>query len=55
MFPDKLLANTPNKNMPKFKVTGQIESDICNFVDDIRGFFNVEVNSLFNIKIYLFF
>lgn len=42
MFPDKLLANTPNKNMPKFKVTGQIESDICNFVDDIRGFFNVE-------------
>ena len=50
MFPEKLLPNTQNKNIPKFRITGQLETDICNFADDIKGYFLIEVRFL---KLYL--
>lgn len=41
--PDKLLSNSQNKSYAKFKLTGSIDSTICNFVEDFHGNLTIDV------------
>ncbi len=52
MVPEKLLPNAPNKQVPKFRIHGMLDSDICYFSDDINGYFVVEVSLIKKLFLY---